>query len=73
MLKKITHLQDNILVSLNWELYRGKKESFFLLAEHKIRRMRTICTSIGVPRTRIRRTKWGGGGGGGGVKPPEDA
>ena len=28
------------------------------LAEHKIRRTRTICTFVGVPRTRVRRTEY---------------
>ena len=30
----------------------------FFLAEHKIRRTRTICTFVGVPRTRVRRTEY---------------
>ena len=28
------------------------------LAEHKIRRTRTICIFVGVPRTRVRRTEY---------------
>ena len=28
------------------------------LAEHKIRRTRTFCTFVGVPRTRVRRTEY---------------
>ena len=38
------------LLLLSWE--------GFLLAEHKIRHTRTICTSVGVPRTRVRRTEY---------------
>ena len=30
----------------------------FFLAEHKTRRTRTICTFVGVPRTRVRRTEY---------------
>ena len=30
----------------------------FFLAEHKIWRTRTICTFVGVPRTRVRRTEY---------------
>ena len=30
----------------------------FFLAEHKIRRTRTICTFVGVPRTRVRHTEY---------------
>ena len=30
----------------------------FILAEHKIRRTHTICTFVGVPRTRVRRTEY---------------
>ena len=30
----------------------------FFLANHKIWRTRTICTFVGVPRTRVRRTEY---------------
>ena len=38
-------------------LYLYKFEGFFL-ADDKIRRTRTICTFVGVPRTRVRRTEY---------------